>query len=328
MHTHRPPWRKLLWIRQDGYPDNYTDETTFLDHLERNPRLRPYQFWPLVADLTVIVQHVSSVVVFVSCFVAIFQDRTSPYIIAGTGSAGTLLAWAAYELFPATFLGSASTSATSATATAADPSDRNVNVSTTHRRLVTVRSGILIVCALLGLSPILKSLTRSTTSDSIWALACWLMLINILFFDYAAFSPSKAGMPASLSLSTNAALMASTVLASRLADTIHVFLLILFSIEIFGIFPFFRAHLRAVSWRAHVALTVLLVVAAGAGMGLILTGPDFSLGGVLVGIAVSLFGTAAIMGTCSWWLIDLQKYKNDIQGPWDPARPVIRRRGE
>ena len=53
-----------------------------------------------------------------------------------------------------------------------------------QKRLATAKSAILIYCALLGLSPILKSLTRSTTSDSIWALSCWLMCINVFFFDY------------------------------------------------------------------------------------------------------------------------------------------------
>ena len=54
----------------------------------------------------------------------------------------------------------------------------------TQQRLATAKSALLIYCALLGLSPILKSLTRSTSSDSIWALSTWLMIINIFFFDY------------------------------------------------------------------------------------------------------------------------------------------------
>ena len=53
-----------------------------------------------------------------------------------------------------------------------------------QQRLATAKSAILIYCALLGLSPILKSLTMSTSSDSIWAMSCWLMCINIFFFDY------------------------------------------------------------------------------------------------------------------------------------------------
>jgi phosphatidylinositol glycan class C protein len=53
-----------------------------------------------------------------------------------------------------------------------------------QQRLATAKSAILIYYALLGLSPILKSLTRSTTSDSIWAMSAWLMCINVFFFDY------------------------------------------------------------------------------------------------------------------------------------------------
>lgn len=75
-------WKKLLWVKQN-YPDNYTDEETFLNSLQRNPTLRPYEFWPLVADSTIIVQHVCSVAIFVACFTAIFQERVGPSSVVG-----------------------------------------------------------------------------------------------------------------------------------------------------------------------------------------------------------------------------------------------------
>ena len=53
-----------------------------------------------------------------------------------------------------------------------------------QQRLATAKSAVLIYCALLGLSPLLKSLTKSTSSDSIWAMSCWLMCTNVFFFDY------------------------------------------------------------------------------------------------------------------------------------------------
>jgi phosphatidylinositol N-acetylglucosaminyltransferase subunit C len=128
------------------------------------------------------------------------------------------------------------------------------------------------------------------------------------------------------SLSTNAALMASTVLASRLPSTTHVFSLTLFSIEVFGLFPVFRRHLRHVSWRGHILLAGLLVVGAGGCLGVTLApaGDSVWKAGALGGLMMGL-GTAVAMGGCSWWLIGLQKYKNEIHGPWDPARPVIKR---
>src|SRR5436305_8003903 len=78
-------------------PDNYTDEETFLEHLQRNPRLQPYEFWPLVADSTVIVQHVCSVIIFVVCFVGIFQERVSPVAVVSWGSFGTVAGWIMWD---------------------------------------------------------------------------------------------------------------------------------------------------------------------------------------------------------------------------------------
>lgn len=183
---------------------------------------------------------------------------------------------------------------------------------------------MLIYFTLLGLSPILKSLTRSTSSDSIWAMSFWLLAINIFFFDYSGVWVGAHKFPVA-SLSTNAALMASTVLASRLPSTGQVFSLTLFSIEVFGLFPVFRRYARHRSWQYHVGLTVLLVLGAGAGVGIILTEPGEGLPwrGATAGMVVACLLSAVAMGGCSWWLIGLQKYKNEIYGPWDPARPVI-----
>lgn len=194
----------------------------------------------------------------------------------------------------------------------------------THLRLSTIKSAVLIYFTLLALSPILKSLTRSTSSDSIWAMSFWLLTINIFFFDYSGAWAGVYKFPVA-SLSTNAALMASTVLASRLPSTGQVFSLTMFSIEVFGLFPVFRRYARHRSWRYHVVLTVLLVLGAGGGVGMILGGDEnaWPWRSGLLGMVVGCLIAAVAMGGCSWWLIGLQKYKNEIYGPWDPARPII-----
>jgi len=192
-----------------------------------------------------------------------------------------------------------------------------------HQRLGTIKSALLIYSTLLGLSPILKSLTKSTSSDSIWAMSFWLLAINIFFFDYSGGVGAK--FPASLS--TNAALMASTVLASRLPSTKQVFSLTLFSIQVFGLFPVFRRHVRHRSWKYHVVLSIQLVLGAGMGVGMVLSDPGVNGGwpwkGGIVGMVVGVLIAVLAAGGCSWWLIGLQKYKNEIRGPWDPARPII-----
>ena len=376
-------------------PDNYTDPPTFLSHLQRNPRLRPYDFWPLVADSTVIVQHISSVAIFVCSFIGIYQQCVSPVTVVSCGSAATVLGWVLWDFWvgqeatpkptaePNNYGDSTNGTMLSGpsspiSTTAPTPLNHSANSSTvglgltlsthsfsrkghshshsqtsissgpsptlshhpsnphfhatsttsnqtmhTHSRLATVKSAILIYIALLGLSPILKSLTESTTSDSIWAMTCSLMCINILFFDYSR----GVGVKFPATLSTNAALMASTVLASRLPSTTHVFSLTLFSIEVFGLFPVFRRYLRHRSWRGHLLLTFALMIGAGVGLGTVLSAKPLWQGGwkrAIAGAVIWCFGSVVGMGGCSWWLIGLQRYKNVVIGPWDPARPVIR----
>ncbi|KAH7176601.1 phosphatidylinositol N-acetylglucosaminyltransferase subunit C [Dactylonectria macrodidyma] len=396
------PWKKLMWVKQ-SYPDNYTDQATFLENLQRNPRLKPYDFWPLVADSTVILQHVCSVIIFIICFVGIDKNRVSPVAVTSWSSGATFVGWILWERWlseadnqdeaggvaatvtgrsgslrrpgragsirrpppmrvdsaPSTAGPSAAPSAASSTtnlhlavrrlqsASAVSLASHNgsglshtprtsqehlpelpppfpVEENRAHMRLETIKSAILIYCTLLGLSPILKSLTESTSKDSIWAMSFWLLAINIFFFDYSGGVGAK--FPASLS--TNAALMASTVLASRLPSTKQVFSLTLFSIEVFGLFPVFRRYVRHYSWKFHVLSSILLVMGAGLGVGMILgdtkgTGGGWPWKSGFVGMVVGVLIAVLATGGCSWWLIGLQKYKNEIRGPWDPARPII-----
>ncbi|KAI0458051.1 phosphatidylinositol N-acetylglucosaminyltransferase-domain-containing protein [Xylaria acuta] len=382
----RRNWKKLLWVKQ-SYPDNYTDQATFLENLQRNPRLQPYEFWPLVADISVILQQVCSVTIFVVCFVGIFQERVSPVSVVGWGSFATFVGWLVWDNWvgqededevlqrrrsnrnraateqssrrdrpqssvmglPASAAGSvtslaamgrsssasalslqlgtsqASSAARLANDTSDEPKHRALSPAPGGRtglRLGTIKSAVLIYSTLLGLSPILKSLTRSTSSDSIWAMSFWLLTINIFFYDYSG----GVGVKFPASLSTNAALMASTVLASRLPSTGQVFSLTLFSIEVFGLFPVFRRYARHQSWRYHVALSVMLVMGAGAGVGMILGGEKDGVSpwrSGLLGVLLATLAAIVAIGGCSWWLISLQKYKNAINGPWDQARPII-----
>jgi phosphatidylinositol N-acetylglucosaminyltransferase subunit C len=136
------------------------------------------------------------------------------------------------------------------------------------------------------------------------------------------FANQSARFPASLS--TNAALMASTVLASRLTSTTHVFSLTLFSIQVFGLFPVFRRHLLHVSRHLHYLLTFGLVVGAGGNVAITVGSETWK--SWLTGCVLGILTSAVAMGGASWWLIGLQKWKDDIVGPWDVARPRFRRR--
>jgi phosphatidylinositol glycan class C protein len=47
----------------------------------------------------------------------------------------------------------------------------------------------MMFLALMALSPVLRTLTAATSSDSIWALAAILFIINALLADYTATNP-------------------------------------------------------------------------------------------------------------------------------------------
>ena len=222
----------------------------------------------MVADSTVIVQHLCSVAIFICCFVGIYEERVSPVSVVSWGSAGTVLGWFLWDVWvgqeeavnphlesaknyggdediledessigstfntgngtpygsvrsakglgltlseanlAASQVQSRRTSATSLKSTPPADAPEGITHSTSppqfssyyyyppynapasafsprmQQRLITAKSAVLITCALMGLSPILESLTKSTSSDSIWALSCWLMCINVFFFDY------------------------------------------------------------------------------------------------------------------------------------------------
>ncbi|KAK9463314.1 phosphatidylinositol N-acetylglucosaminyltransferase subunit C [Lipomyces oligophaga] len=279
----RKPWRKLLWVHQP-YPDNYVD-LSFLSQLKRNMHVQQYSFWALSSDSTVIISHVATVVLFACVFIVIYNFDWNPAWFAGSGSICTLIAY-----FIWVYLG-----------------DNSTNISATSK------SATLIVSTLLGLSPVLKSLTQSTSSDSIWAISVWLFILNIFFHDYSV-GPQKTVPP---TLSTNVAIAAAIVLASRLSTTLSVFGFLLFSIQIFGLFPVFSRWLRSYSFPGHLLLTAFLISITEYG--------TFLIGGWwALGVWTAAIISAAFLAP--GWLIALQKYKNEIQGPWDTAKPVLRSR--
>jgi len=332
-------------------PDNWVDPT-FLKDLQRNINVHPYDFYSLVSESTVVVQHLASAVIFVTSFVAIYIEIVSPVLVVAVSTVLTIAGWAVWDhavtsrdvldaggggggggvvtapnykglgldfsseqqrqsfgsgsYFPP--FDSASHPSTSPTTPRPPspppppppPAYQPANTSLRKSRIIsTFKSALLIYFTLLGLSPILRSLTKGVTSDSIWAIATWLFIANFLSFDYS--SSVERNFPASFS--TNAAITSSVVLASRLTDTSHVFSLMLFSIQVFGLFPVFRRTLKHINWDLHVALTEVLVLGAAGGLWFV-AGWGWALAWVLSVIAG--------MGGCGWWMIDLQKYKKYV----------------
>jgi phosphatidylinositol glycan class C protein len=181
-------------------------------------------------------------------------------------------------------------------------------------RAKTFKSFILIFLALMSLSPVLRTLSAATSSDSIWALSACLFLLNIILADYGSLSPVTQ-VPERLTsvLSMNAAISSSVVLASRLSNDLAVFALIQFSVQSFTLFPMLRRRLQASTKMLQATLTLFLSI-----LSLVLTAPlSRTVAHLFLFILLSVTFLAPAV------LVWAQKYKNEIRGPWDVAVPKV-----
>ncbi|KAK4053914.1 glycosylphosphatidylinositol anchor biosynthesis [Microbotryomycetes sp. JL221] len=318
----REPYRKVLYLRQEAYPDNYVD-SSFLSDLQRNVNVHPASLPVLLAQTLPITQHLASTFIFISVFIRLLRGSLEPtrLLLLSAMFAVILRVWA-HISYPAS-------GATRATATPINGSPTMVADSSTKE---ATRSNPTTAKASLGpsssavtpliplftlyvLSPALKTLTKATTSDSIWALSGTLFCINLFLGDYRSIpttGPSRnqsLRLPSTLPLT--AALSASTVLASRLASNLAVFSLLLFATLWFGPFPLLRSDL---TMRPTILLTMVLAAVALASL--------VSIGGGAISIAIlSLSGVAFVAPLGRGWL--MIRYKDRIRGPWDQAVPII-----
>ncbi|CAG8690006.1 17443_t:CDS:2, partial [Acaulospora morrowiae] len=215
------PWRKLLWVKHD-YPDNYVDKT-FLEELKRNANVRLYDYWSVVMESTVISQHISSIVIFIAIFIYLYLDMLLAQTLIICGTVFTIIGYIFWDK-------------------SISKTDPSYEYKSKLAGWKTAKGAMLFSATLLGLSPILKTLTKDISSDTIWALTVILFLANMLFHDYGSENRTNIKFPGSLS--TNAAIFASVLLASRLPSNSHVLGLMSFAVEWFALFPLFRRYTK------------------------------------------------------------------------------------
>ncbi|GAA6009493.1 hypothetical protein JCM10207_003802 [Rhodosporidiobolus poonsookiae] len=321
-HDPRPPFRKVLYLRQP-YPDNHVDRS-FLSHLQRNLNVHPATLPALLRQTLPITQHLAATLLFLALFIHLSAGSISPYALLGLSGvlAVVFRLWGAFS--------SPSQSPSQSPSARGGPGGVGLR-------------GTIPLAALYLLSPALKTLTKPTTSDSIWALAGALFALNLAVGDYRAVPfpsptpppppssatstspapPSSSAAPApplprarplpapaqTNTTSLTAALSGSTVLASRLPTNTSVFALLLLSTLWFGPFPLLRSSLAL---RPSLLLTVLLSACA------LITLRTATTGSGAVGLAAaSLAGTSIAAPLVRGWLA--VRYKERMSGPWDAA---------
>ena len=167
------------------------------------------------------------------------------------------------------------------------------------------------------LAPVYYTLTRSISSDSIWAVTVLLILHHLFLHDYSGSTISAPGALQNPTLtsciSLNASVVASVFIASRLPSRLHVFAIMLFSLQVFLFAPLLTYCVKKHSSYLHLCLSFLLMA--------VTLGFVYTLHRLLLVMMLGLLVFVNVV--CPYWLIRIQEYKFQINGPWDEAKLCI-----
>ncbi|KAI3836944.1 hypothetical protein MKW98_005277 [Papaver atlanticum] len=111
-------------------------------------------------------------------------------------------------------------------------------------------------------------------------------------------------------ISLNASIVASVLIASRLPSRLQVFAIVLFSLQVFLFAPLITYCIKKYSFVLHLLFSSGLMV--------VTLGFVFTLHPLLFVLLLSLLVFVTVI--CPYWLIKIQEYKFEINGPWDEAK--------
>ncbi|XAR62886.1 Phosphatidylinositol N-acetylglucosaminyltransferase [Bertholletia excelsa] len=284
----KPKWRKVAYGgMQPGFDDNYTDES-FLEDMVMNANVVKRDMLKVMLDSVSISQYLCIVTLVVLVWT---------YTLRSTINENTLL------LVDISLLGLGFC----VLLLTADMLSLNLLLNYALK-ISFFMTGLYV------LSPIYHTLTRSISSDSIWALTVSLIILHLFLHDYSGSTvkaPGALEQPTFMSnISLNASIVASLLIASRLPSRLHVFAIVLFSLQVFLFAPLVTYCIKKYSFWLYLLFSLVLMAVTLAFA--------YRLHRLLFVLLLSLL--AFITLVCPYWLIRLQEYKFEINGPWDEAK--------
>lgn len=225
-----------------------------------------------------------------------------------------------------------------------------------------VISFAILLLLLYALSPVLRTLTEATTSDTIYPLSFSLFALHICLADNTLRAPERIVNPPTTddraatssttpdhassvqrpqestvastqlfpALSLNAATSASLVLASRLPSNAHVFVLLFWAILAFALYPLGSRHLAetvAPKLRPTTARFLIALAAVPCAVALTWPTPDSGAGGVK-SFRIVLATNCFLAGVVPVWMrrASAAGEKVKMVGPWLVASPQLLRK--
>eukprot|EP01135_Chromosphaera_perkinsii_P010819 Nk52_evm14s2241 gene=Nk52_evmTU14s2241 len=211
IHNSRKPWRKVLYEdRGSDYEDNYVDES-FLVDLKKNAHVRSHGYWKVCKESSRVINQLCLLSLFVSVYWLCEGDvlhARSP--VVGCVLVPLLTMPYAYWFFRCRggTVNFVDLSVTSQIHPWGAEEGEGVNGNKKHGRsrdvgkssnriglgryivqnseLATsnLKSLILYVMILLAVCPILNTLTRSISTDTLYAMASFLLFFSLIVYDY------------------------------------------------------------------------------------------------------------------------------------------------
>ncbi|PWA81762.1 Phosphatidylinositol N-acetylglucosaminyltransferase [Artemisia annua] len=281
-------WRKVAYGgMQPGFDDNHTDET-FLQEMVMNANVVKRDMLKVMLDSVSISQYLCIVALVVLVWTHTLNSTiTSKFIlildVTLLGSGFFILLLTAKNL--------------------------------SFRLLLNYAIKIsFFTTGLYVLSPIYHTLTRSISSDSIWALTTSLVILHLFLHNYSGSTIKAPGALENPNLtsniSLNASIVASVLIASRLPSRLLVFAIILFSLQVFLFAPLVTYCLKKYSYRLHLFFSFVLIAVTLTCV--------YRMHTLLFGFLLGLLVFVNLV--CPYWLIRIQEYKFEINGPWDEAK--------
>lgn len=169
-----------------------------------------------------------------------------------------------------------------------------------------------IVCLLGGftLSPVLKTLTETISTDTIYMMVSVMLLIHLATFDYGV-DFAIVSQPVSL----NVAVFATVCLASRLSTTSYALVLLVFAADILVLYTALRIkwnklHSPQIRFARCLLLNLLTVISVSTALSI-----NYAYFYTILLVVLNLLLPLIFF--------KMQVLRENIQGPWDEA--VIRK---
>lgn len=263
-------WQKKLYENR-GLPDNYTDDS-FLEELRKNVKPNNVTLTEAVSFGATVCIQLNIVILFVIIFIWLNKEWTSPNVVFASVVLLTVIGYYVYCL---------------------------KTPSTPIKLSRHVRTVLIFLIFGYILSPVLKTLTETISTDTIYAMTILMFLVHLIFSKYGSLQISLSD-----SLSITSSIFGSLMLASRLASPFHAFTLLTVSVQCFVLLPFLMHKLNS-----KILISSVLTLSTSYFLLLV----SQTLFYVLVATITFLHFI------CPYWYVRCQKYKDNIYGPWDEA---------